>query len=57
MGEHEKMRHYIRENPVQAGLIQVAVDYPYSSANPKWQMDEAPQRLKPVAFSASGPQG
>ncbi|MBZ5631179.1 MAG: transposase [Acidobacteriia bacterium] len=57
MGEFEKMRIYIRENPVRAGLVQVAEDYPYSSANPKWQLDEVPQRLKPENSVAAGPQG
>jgi putative transposase len=57
MGEFEKMRHYIRENPVRAGLIKVAEEYPYGSANPKFQLDKVPQRLKPEAFVADGPQG
>jgi putative transposase len=55
--EYEKMRHYIRENPVRARLVERDEDYPYSSANPQWATDEVPQRLKPVAFSTSGPQG
>jgi putative transposase len=57
MDEFEKMRHYIRENPVRAGLVARAEDYSYSSANPKWATDEVPQRLKPETFSAAEPQG
>ncbi len=57
VGEYEKMRIYIRENPVRAGRVEETESYPYSSANPKYQLDEVPQRLKPVHFLASGPQG
>lgn len=57
MGEYEKMRIYIRENPVRAGLVARAEDYSYSSANSKWATDEVPQRLKPETFIAPGPQG
>jgi REP-associated tyrosine transposase len=31
MGEYEKMRDYIRENPVRAGFVAWAEDYQYSS--------------------------
>jgi REP-associated tyrosine transposase len=55
--EYEKMKIYIHQNPVRARLVERAEDYPYSSGNPKFQLDEVPQRLKPVAFLASGPQG
>jgi REP-associated tyrosine transposase len=55
--EYEKMKIYIHQNPVQAGLVERAEDYPYSSANAKFQLDEVPQRLKPETFVAVGPQG
>jgi REP-associated tyrosine transposase len=55
--EYEKMKIYIHQNPARARLVERAEDYPYSSANPKWATDEVPQRLKPVASSASGLQG
>jgi len=57
ISEYEKMSSYIRENPVRARLVQRAEDYPYSSANPRWALDEVPQWLKPVVCVASGPQG
>ena len=39
---------YIRENPVKAGLVARASDWPYSSANPKFAefLDPMPQGLK-----------
>ena len=57
MGEYGKIRIYIHQNPVRAGLAERAEDYPYGSANLRFQLDDVPQRLKPVAFSVSGPQG
>ncbi len=55
--EYEKIRNYIRQNPMRAGLVERAEDYPYCSGNPHWVVDEVPQRLKPLAFSAAGSQG
>lgn len=57
LAEYENMKRYIRENPVRARLTTRAEDYPYSSANSNWALDEVPQRLKPLAFGAAGPQG
>ena len=39
---------YIRENPVKAGLVEKAEDWPFSSANPKFvhDLDPIPQGLK-----------
>lgn len=54
--EYEKMKIYIHQNPVRARLVERAEDYPYGSANPKWALDEVPQRLKPATVAASGPQ-
>jgi putative transposase len=51
--EYDKMRIYIHQNPVRAGLVERAEYYPYCSANPRFQLDEVPQRLKPVAFLVS----
>jgi len=53
MTEYEKMKVYIHQNPVRAGLVQRAEDYPYSSATPKFHLDDVPQRLKPVGFRAA----
>jgi len=37
---------YIRMNPVKRRLVERAEDYPYSSANPRFQMDEVPEHLQ-----------
>jgi len=47
--DFEKHRRYIHLNPVRAGFVEFPKDYPYSSAHPGFSIDEAPQRLKPVA--------
>lgn len=47
--DFEKHRRYIHLNPIRAGLVESPKDYPYSSAHPGFLVDEAPQRLKPVA--------
>ncbi len=38
---------YIRNNPVARHLVEAAEDYPYSSARPGFELDAAPQGLKP----------
>lgn len=43
---------YIRNNPVARHLVQEATEFPYSSAYPGFELDPAPQGLKPVAFFA-----
>jgi putative transposase len=55
--EYQRCREYIRQNPVRRGLVARAENYPFSSANPAFQLDEVPQRLKPASCAASGPQG
>ena len=47
--DYEKHRSYILLNPVRAKLVDRQQDYPYSSAYPGFSLEEAPQRLKPVA--------
>lgn len=37
--EYEEIVEYIHQNPVQAGLVQKAEDYKYSSAYPGWKLD------------------
>lgn len=49
LADFEKHRTYIHLNPVRAGLVEFPKGYPYSSAYPGFVVDEAPQRLKPVA--------
>lgn len=39
---------YIRNNPVARHLVGEASQYPYSSAYPGFELDPAPQGLKPV---------
>ena len=46
-GDFERHRDYIRMNPVRAGLVRKAEDYPYSSATNRFQLDAAPPGLKP----------
>ena len=40
-------REYIRMNPVRAGLVRRAEDYPHSSASRKFRLEPAPPGLKP----------
>jgi REP-associated tyrosine transposase len=44
---------YIRENPVAKHLCDRAEDYPYSSACGGFELDPAPQGLKPIALGAA----
>jgi hypothetical protein len=48
LGELEKFRNYIEENPVRAGLVREASEYRWSSAG--WATGEAPHH-QPVAVS------
>jgi len=47
--EYQSFWTYIHENPVRRGLVQVAHQYSYGSANPRFALDSIPQRLKPIA--------
>ena len=46
--EYQGFRKYTHENPVTRGLCSEPEEYPYSSANGKFALDDIPQRLKPV---------
>jgi putative transposase len=46
----QQVAGYIRNNPVARHLVNEAVEFPYSSAYPGFQLDPAPRGLKPVAF-------
>lgn len=46
--EYQQYRRYIRENPVTARLARVPGEFPFSSASGGFELDEIPQRLKPV---------
>ncbi len=45
----EHAAEYIRKNPVVQGLVGEAAQYPYSSAYPGFELDPAPQGLKPIS--------
>jgi putative transposase len=51
--EYQKYKDYIWQNPVKRFLAKTPEEYPYSSANPFFQLDPVPQRLKPVSLSTS----
>ena len=53
--EYERFKDYIWRNPVKRFLAKTPQEYPYSSANPAFQLDPVPQRLKPIV-SAAKPQ-
>jgi putative transposase len=38
---------YIEHNPVKRGLVELANQYPWSSASGKFQLDQVRQGLKP----------
>ena len=44
-----RVADYIRNNPVRRGLVSKAEEFPYSSARPEFQVDPAPQGLKPIS--------
>lgn len=45
--EFLRFKHYIHQNPVRAGLVSEAGNFPYSSARAQCKLDEVPQWLKP----------
>ena len=51
--EYQKHRDYIWQNPAAAGLAASAEKFPFSSATGKFELDDVPQRLKPLTSSAS----
>jgi putative transposase len=50
--EYENFKDYIWQNPVKRRLAASPEQYPYSSANPSFKLDPAPQRLKPISSTA-----
>jgi putative transposase len=48
-GTFKRTREYIRNNPVDRNLVSDVERYPYSSAYPGFEIDAAPQGLRPVA--------
>lgn len=53
VGDYERHREYIRLNPVRGGLVNLAEEYPYSSAAGMVLVDPVPQGLKPQSSIAS----
>jgi putative transposase len=51
--EYQKFRLYIHDNPVQARLVHIASEWPYSSASGNFTLDDVPQRLKPLESAAN----
>ena len=51
-GDFIKRQEYVHQNPVRAHLAERAEQFPFSSANPSFEVDEIPQRLKPEEFGA-----
>jgi putative transposase len=51
-GFHE-IRRYIRDNPVAKHLVSKAEEFAYSSAHPGFELDPAPQGLKPALCADS----
>jgi REP-associated tyrosine transposase len=53
--DYDIHRAYLRSNPVKRGFCASAEEFPYSSANGRFDLDARPQRLKPlVAGDACG---
>ena len=51
--DYDRHVHYIWLNAAKQHLVQLAEEYPYSSASKRWQLDPVPQRLKPQSLAAS----
>ena len=52
-GAFQKVGEYIRQNPVRRHLVLKAEEFRFSSAFPGFDLDEAPQGLKPVQFDTA----
>jgi putative transposase len=51
----QRVGEYIRNNPVRRHLVSAAADFSYSSAHAGFELDPAPQGLKPIsALSLDG---
>jgi putative transposase len=51
--DYELHKIYIQQNPVRKHLCECAEDYPYSSASAEFDLDSAPQGLKPLNLEAA----
>ncbi len=50
--EYRAFRQYIHQNPARKGLAVEGEGYPYSSASPRFRVEDLPQRLKPDSSRA-----
>jgi putative transposase len=50
----ERVREYVRNNPVARHLVREAADFLNSSAHAGFELDPPPQGLKPVSYFARG---
>jgi|SRR5215469_18148439 len=50
--EYQRFMTYIHENPVRAHLAATAMEFPFSSASRKFELDPVPQWLKPLSLAA-----
>ena len=51
--EYQRFRGYIYSNPIKAHLSASAADFPFSSATGRFELDDIPRWLKPVARAAT----
>jgi hypothetical protein len=54
--EYQNFRDYIHQNPVKAGLAASPEEFAHGSASGRYELDETPQRLKPISKAATGTQ-
>jgi putative transposase len=50
---YARVGEYIRNNPVTRHLVSDAAEFPYSSAHAGFELDPAPQGLKPVPYGVA----
>lgn len=51
-GDYQVHIQYIEQNPVKRGIVDSAQDYKWSSAQRSVELDDVPQRLKPLVCAA-----
>jgi putative transposase len=51
--EYQRFKNYIHQNPIKSHSCTRPEDFPFGSASGKFELDDIPQWLKPVAKSAN----
>ena len=51
--DYERHREYIHQNPVRKHMVLVASEFPYSSANPGFELDSSPFRWRAAPLGAA----